>query len=563
MQTLDTEGNRRRWDLTATDLAPTNSFNPKTGAIRFFMGAAAYSSANREAELNAVRAAFGQWQSVPGTALRFEEGGLLEGDSDVNTSDGTNVVYWATQSGLVNGGRDSVLGTLALTFTRVTPANAVFEGDIVLNGIQVKWFTDVNDLGNAGQLAESTVLHEIGHLIGLDHSPVGGATMLARSLKGVGAQLGLSSDEILAAQAIYPRPGLASARLEGRVTAGGGAVFGAVVTLENEAGNVVAGTVTDAAGNYALNAPAEGRYFARVTPFDPPAANSLQRLLAGTDISPAYSGANAGFLPLGNQAATLSFAAAQRMDFAVTAGLPAFRITRIAPPRSDTTQFTAVNAPAQIRPGDSNLFVGVCSPDLPTGNATLAVTGGGVQLGPARFVANAFPGSNPALNLIYARIDVSNQAAPGLRSLLVTQGTSFAYANGFLEILPTVPDYNFDGLDDRFQRRFFPLFTAGEARPEADPDQDGASNSDEAAAWTSPVDSGSALRVETVAVTQAGARVVWNSVPGRRYRVWSREAFPGAGWIAAGTATASGSTTEILDRANVSNQRFYRVEVIQ
>jgi hypothetical protein len=66
--------------------------NRSTGAIIYRLDPAGFSEANRAAELDAVRAAFDQWQAVPGTGLRFEEGPLLSGTPGVNSQDGINSV---------------------------------------------------------------------------------------------------------------------------------------------------------------------------------------------------------------------------------------------------------------------------------------------------------------------------------------------------------------------------------------------------------------------------------------------------------------------------------------
>src|SRR5439155_14907527 len=127
--------------------------------------------------------------------------------------------------------------------------NAQAEADIVFNGIQYNWSADFNSADTGKQFIEGTALHEIGHFIGLNHSPVGGATMLFRSPGGVNVRAGLSSDEIAAAKWLYGQSStLASlGRVRGNVTMNGSAVFGvAVLAEETASGNLIAGTVTRA-----------------------------------------------------------------------------------------------------------------------------------------------------------------------------------------------------------------------------------------------------------------------------------------------------------------------------
>src|SRR5438477_9163858 len=252
----------------------TNVVNPATKAVRFFLAADAYSTTNTVAELNAVRASFAQWQSVSGTFLKFEDAGLIAPGVDVNTSDNQNVVFWAKNSTLVNGGLDDIRNLLAATFNcYFSDNNAQVEADIVFNGVQYRWSTDFNSADTGKQFIEGAALHEIGHFIGLKHSPVGGATMLFRSAGGVNVWAGLSSDEIAAAKWLYGQPStLASlGSVRGNVTMNGLGVFGAAVHAEETvSGSLAAGTVTRADGTYDLPVMPPGSYGARVTPLDPP-----------------------------------------------------------------------------------------------------------------------------------------------------------------------------------------------------------------------------------------------------------------------------------------------------
>ncbi|MDO8630196.1 MAG: carboxypeptidase regulatory-like domain-containing protein, partial [Phycisphaerales bacterium] len=366
---VDSAGNSQRWVLSPPEGAvSTNVFNPRTKAIRYFLGSEGFSRTNTVAELNAVRACFDQWQSVPGTNLKFEEGGTVDLEADVNTSDQTNVLFWAKSSTLVNGGRDSIWGTLAVTFPRFTANNVLLEADIVLNGVQFAWFTDFQATTNAGQFVEATVLHEIGHFIGLDHSPVGGATLFARGADGLSPQAGLSSDEAIAVRTLYPASPSVAARgqLQGRVTAEGSAVFGASVVAEDAAGNIASGTMTDANGFFQLPGLEPGAYRVRAAPLDPPSMNSLERLMTGGDIAPAFSGAHTTFSPTTNHPVMLVGGQTNSLDLPVIRREPAFRITRIRPPARELDPLVAINAPATIALGRTNWVVGVFSPNLPT-----------------------------------------------------------------------------------------------------------------------------------------------------------------------------------------------------
>ena len=171
---LDNGGAALKWSLKPPFpfSVPTNSLNRSTRAIRYYLHADGWSETNRQSELNAVRAAFAQWQSIPHTTIRFEEAGILTGEIDVNTEDGTNVVYWVKGNGLFHGETESILGRAAVTLTSHIPGAAVIaEADIALNGLEFDWSTNFSTRsGRYNLFVEGIALHEIGHLLGLAHS---------------------------------------------------------------------------------------------------------------------------------------------------------------------------------------------------------------------------------------------------------------------------------------------------------------------------------------------------------------------------------------------------------
>ena len=64
-----------------------NVVNRETRAIRIHLAKDGWSDDNAESELNSIRSAAAQWQAVPGTILKFEEGELLEPGVDINGED--------------------------------------------------------------------------------------------------------------------------------------------------------------------------------------------------------------------------------------------------------------------------------------------------------------------------------------------------------------------------------------------------------------------------------------------------------------------------------------------
>ena len=102
------------------------------------------------------------------------------------------------------------------------------------------------------------MMHEIGHAIGLDHSPVMSSVMAPFVEVAGGKPDGrfvprvLSRDDILSAAGIYPHPDLVVSRVEGRVHVDEAPAAGVHVLAMDNAGAVVHGTLTGDDGGYTL-----------------------------------------------------------------------------------------------------------------------------------------------------------------------------------------------------------------------------------------------------------------------------------------------------------------------
>ena len=565
---VNTNGNTRRWNLlTPQTGVSTNVVNTNTHAVRFFLASDGYSATNTAAELNAVRASFGQWQAISNTYVKFEDAGLVSPPVDVNTSDNTNIIYWTKTSTLVNGGLSDIGGALGVTFaTFGATDNYIRQADIVFNGFTYVWFADYFSGDTTNYFVEGVATHEIGHFLGLQHSPMGAATMLWVGGPGISLQVGLSTDDISGARYLYPTAATNYGNIKGSITKSGSPVYGAAVFVRDAASNTVAGTVSDVSGNYLVSSLASGNYQVRVAPLDD--ASALDFLVRGRDISASaannYSNADTVFLPTTNKSVTVTANATNTADFALTPGTPAFRITLIRPPTTNPGPDSIVGLPTSLRAGQSNYFIGVFSDSLPTNGATFTITGDGLTLGSPTYD----PGNVPfplfaGLNGISMSISVSSNATPGARDFIVTQGTNVAYASGFFEVQGTNPDYNFAGLEDPFQRTYFPLFPAANAAPGADPDGDGMNNLSEYIAGTNPTNSASVLKMLSLNRTNSTATVRWLSVNGKRYQLSYRTNLAAGGWTNIGAVvTATGTNALQTDTAATNTFRSYRVQVL-
>ncbi|MCC7377494.1 MAG: matrixin family metalloprotease [Verrucomicrobiales bacterium] len=554
---INAAGQSRRWALNPPDTrVPVTSVDRTSRAILYHLDSRGFSATNTAAELDAIRAAFDQWTLVSGITLKFQEGAPLSGTQDVNGQDGLNSVFWTTNL-LVNGGRDNLSGVLALTYvTSFSDGNIITDADTVFNGSQYRWITDAADLSQQGPFVEAIALHEIGHFLGLRHSPVGGATMLFVGDFGMNSQVGLATDEFSAARALYGAAATVAGlgRVTGTVRAGGSPVLGAAVFAEDAKGNIAAGTVTRTNGAFDLPALNPGTYVVRVAPLDPTvAANYLVR---GADIAPGYRAAQTEFLPSTNRAVTISAGGSATADFTVETGAP-LRIVRLLRPAADLANPSFNNKPVSVQPAGQRLYAGVLTPSIPDAGTRLSVSGDGLEVGATEIRLNVLG----TMSLVAAPVRFATNATPGLRSLRLESGGKVAWANGFLEILPEFPDANFDGFDDRFQRQYWRRFTTTNSAPAADPDQDGFNNRWEYDTGTNPTNRLSVrFEILSTQVTADGTRVEAQTAPGKRFQLSARDTLPGSEWQTIGNAVlASAATTLFLDPTSTQRMRFYRV----
>jgi hypothetical protein len=139
---------------------------------------------------------FAQWTSPACTAFSVQNLGST--NSSYNFNDGQNTILWRSASWPNElGDVSSVIGvTLPVTFQNGDLADA----DIVFNDVGFCW--DDSGAGNCVD-TKSIATHEEGHLLGLGHSNVNGATMEA-FYPGGKAQASVAQDDIDGVCALYP-----------------------------------------------------------------------------------------------------------------------------------------------------------------------------------------------------------------------------------------------------------------------------------------------------------------------------------------------------------------------
>src|SRR6185437_15032344 len=217
----------------------------------------------------AVRRALQSWSDDTGIQF-FETTSSNEKISPANDGDGVNLITISP----VNAAEFAQSDAPARTRLFFDSGGAIIEADIALN--PAAQFSDDGTIGTYD--LESTFAHEVGHLIGLPHSGVIGATMQPRQAQngvyGLPAftQRTLSADDLASVRALYgDSSGYSS--ISGRLTTNTSgrarSIFGAQMFAEDVAtGNVVGSSVSSTSGSYRVDGLSAGVYRVFAQPLD-------------------------------------------------------------------------------------------------------------------------------------------------------------------------------------------------------------------------------------------------------------------------------------------------------
>lgn len=197
--------------------------------------------------------AFATWTAVPDANIRFESRGITSKISDMSA--GRIVVSLADD--LFRG-----QGALAMTtYTFDKDTGHFTDADIMVD----------SSLMNGKFNVQMALQHEIGHVLGLDHSGVISAVMYPYVSNSESAGT-FDSDDRIAIATSYPMadPTLVGATITGRVMGDQGGIFGAQVVAVNAQGQPVATGLTSANGEFSISGLPAGRYRIYAEPLDGP-----------------------------------------------------------------------------------------------------------------------------------------------------------------------------------------------------------------------------------------------------------------------------------------------------
>ena len=213
----------------------------------------------------AIKRSIETWSRVANVELRQVSSDKLSASPAGVSGDGISLITIAqTTENVLLFAKDPE-GSAATTRVFYNRRGVITEADIVLNPYQ-QFSTD----GTIGTFdLESTLTHEIGHLLGLAHSEVLGATMHANYGKnGVFGQQRLiartlSNDDVAAIRAIYGarvEDAICCGTIEGKLTLAGRQSRSLEVWVEDLAGRVHGSAKVGAAGDFTFAGLNEGKY---------------------------------------------------------------------------------------------------------------------------------------------------------------------------------------------------------------------------------------------------------------------------------------------------------------
>lgn len=196
-----------------------------------------------------IERAFNEWSAITDAGVTFRSSGIsnvVAGQNGINTVSIADDLYSGQKF-------------IALTTNWYDESARVKESDIQID---------------AGVLAgnynvQQVLEHEVGHLLGLDHSAVLSSMMYP--FVGLGGASGLDSDDRIAMTSLYPKvQPLGGAVVEGRVYGDGGGIYAAQVVAVNGAGEPIASALTDQSGRFEIRGLPAGDYRLYAEPLDGP-----------------------------------------------------------------------------------------------------------------------------------------------------------------------------------------------------------------------------------------------------------------------------------------------------
>jgi uncharacterized protein (TIGR03437 family) len=393
--------------------------------------------------VSAIQAGQATWNAVSASSVHFLA--LKTTTNAINSADNQNTIAVASTASDLSVVGSAVAVTVNTTpgFVQGTmPTGDVADSDIVLNPA-IAFSTD----GSTGTDLQGVITHELGHVLGLNHSGLLGATMFQYS------QLSdryLSTDETSFASGVYPAGVSALATMTGKVAAAdGSAVQSALVELIDTAGGNAISALTGPDGSYSVHGPA-GSYVVYAEPLTGVVQPGNLYLLTTTKVTTGFQPTVLGGIGSPTIIAVTAGASLTVPMLTVTAG-----VSSLTPPyvgigkpgaKGDIgiASNEVITQTSFVVTSGQSIDIGLIGGGIDS-TVSIAVIGQGVSVHPGSVRADPaifFLGSLQGAPLMRATLDIAAHQTPTLASVIVTKGSNVLALSGVLVIVPPTPMFN-------------------------------------------------------------------------------------------------------------------------
>jgi hypothetical protein len=231
-------------------------------AINWRLNASGSDNIADDSHIAAIEHGFQAWEDISGSDISFTRGADT---NDVAPGASSHIVAFDENN--TSGYFPTGSGIVAITpISFDTGSGNILDADILFNGGQYNFSTD----GSAGTFDVQDVLsHEIGHFIGLDHSPQMSGTLWPYVSSRQWLHRSLTTDDRSGAIAVAPTG--SQSRLTGRVRrdSDNTVIRGAMVSAISAAdGRLIGMAATTSTGAFTIRGVPAGSYWLHVTPLE-------------------------------------------------------------------------------------------------------------------------------------------------------------------------------------------------------------------------------------------------------------------------------------------------------